>query len=486
MRAAILSIGDELVLGQSVDTNSAWLSEELAGLDVACDEHRTVADDRDAIARAIAELLDGRDLLLLTGGLGPTADDLTRHALGDVLDPGRPLVLDDAALTELEGWFAGRPGGMPAANRVQAMRPASAAMIPNPRGTAPGLRAEPGRRLLVAMPGPPREMQPMFDAVVRPWAASRRSDRVATALVPSVGLGESDAAARLGDLMDRGRTTLVGTTASGGVVTARIRAIGDDAEARVAEAAAEVERRWHPYAFARGPATLAEATGRRLERAGRRLVTCESCTGGLLGAMVTAVAGSSAWYPGGWVTYENAAKQDLLGVPASLLTAHGAVSAEVAMAMAIGGLVRGAADEALSITGIAGPGGGTPGKPVGTVWIGHASRAVGGPGGDGTGAGAAASPVRVRARRFRFRGERATVRDRSATMALAMLRLSLDGHEAWPPERTRVPLLWEEPRHTRRADRRALAAVTPLLAVAGEPSVAPAVAGERAPAGDSR
>jgi PncC family amidohydrolase len=273
--------------------------------------------------------------------------------------------------------------------------------------------------------------------------------------------------------MDRGRSTLVGTTASGGVVTARIRAIGEDAEGRVAEAAAEVERRWHPYAFARGPATLAEATGRRLEGAGRRLVTCESCTGGLLGAMVTSVAGSSAWYAGGWVTYEDAAKRDRLGVPASLLAAHGAVSAEVAMAMAIGGLVRGAADEALSITGIAGPGGATPGKPVGTVWIGHASRE--------RGDAAAATPVRVRARRFRFRGERATVRDRSATMALAMLRLSLDGHETWPPERTRVPLLWEEPRHTRRADRRALAAVGPLLAAT---ATTPAVPTGTAPAGD--
>ncbi len=429
MIAAILSIGDELMLGQSIDTNSGWVSARLAELGVRCREHRTVGDDRGLIAAAMRSLREGSDLLLVTGGLGPTADDLTRFALGDVVDPGGELQCDAAAMRELERWFAGRPGGMPPANRVQAMRPSPATLVANPHGTAPGLRLEDPRGLLVCLPGPPREMQPMFESVVTPWIRERSSAVLHTAVVPSVGLGESDAAARLGELMDRDRDPLVGTTASGGVVSARIRSSGPGAEERVAAMVAEVVARWHPYAFAREPESLAAAVGRRLLAAGRRLVTCESCTGGGLGSMLTAVPGSSGWYRGGWVTYDNAMKSQQLGVPAELIERHGAVSAAVAVAMAVGGLERAEAEESLAITGIAGPGGATPGKPVGTVWIAHASRDAG--------------EIRVRRRCFRFRGDREAVRDRSATMALAMLRLALDGLESGPPEAPAVPLLWE-------------------------------------------
>jgi nicotinamide-nucleotide amidase len=429
--AAILSIGDELMLGQSIDTNSAWLSARLAELGVACREHRTVGDDRGLIAASMRSLREGSDLLLVTGGLGPTADDLTRFALGDVVDPGGELQCDPEAMTELERWFAGRPGGMPPANRVQAMRPTPATLLANPHGTAPGLRVEDAGGLLVCLPGPPREMQPMFESAVTPWVRERTVAMLHTAVVPSVGLGESDAAARLGELMDRDRDPLVGTTASGGVVSARIRSAGPGAGPRVAAAVEEVLARWHPYAFAREAESLAAAVGRRLLAAGRRLVTCESCTGGGLGAMLTAVPGSSGWYRGGWVTYDNDMKSRQLGVPPGLIQRHGAVSAEVAAAMATGGLEQAEADDALAITGIAGPGGETPGKPVGTVWIAHASR-------DG-------GVVRVRPRCFGFRGDREAVRDRSATMALAMLRLALDGLESWPPAVPAVPLLWERP-----------------------------------------
>ncbi len=431
MIAAILSIGDELMLGQSVDTNSGWLSARLAELGVACREHRTVGDDRALIASAMRSLREGSDLLLVTGGLGPTADDLTRFALGDVVDPGGDLEPDAEAMADLERWFAGRPGGMPAANRVQAMRPSPATLLANPHGTAPGLRVEDAGGLVVCLPGPPREMRPMFEAVVAPWIRERSAAVLHTAVVPSVGLGESDAAERLGELMDRDRDPVVGTTASGGVVSARIRSAGPGAESRVAAAVEEVLARWHPYAFARESESLAEAVGRRLRAADRRLVTCESCTGGGLGAMLTAVPGSSRWYRGGWITYDNDMKSRHLGVPADLFEHRGAVSAEVAAAMATGGLEQAEADDALAITGIAGPGGGTPGKPVGTVWIAHAARDDG--------------HVRVRSRCFGFRGDRDTVRDRSGTMALAMLRLALDGLESWPPGPPSVPLLWERP-----------------------------------------
>ena len=205
MKAAILSIGDELTLGQCIDTNSAWLAGELAGVGLTVIEHRTVEDDRRAIANAVTALASCADVLLLTGGLGPTADDVTREGLGDAIDPGVDLVVDPEAEVQLERWFANRRAAMPVTNRRQTLRPASMRILENPRGTAPGLAGRLGDCLVFSMPGPPPEMHTMYRDHVQPELVSRGAERVvATGTVRCFGIGEALAAERLGELLRRG------------------------------------------------------------------------------------------------------------------------------------------------------------------------------------------------------------------------------------------------------------------------------------------
>jgi nicotinamide-nucleotide amidase len=428
MRAAIVSIGDEFVAGQAPEANAGWLAERLSARAVIIDELRVVPDDRDAIAVAVGELAKGCDLVVVTGGLGPTRDDLTRFALGDLLAPGRPLVTDDEQLTRLRERFEKLDLPMPESNLVQVERPQGARMLSNRRGTAPGLAGRLGDCLIFCLPGPPHEMEVMFDRQVLPELALADERVRLTGLVHAYGLPEADAGERLGPIVDRDRQPRVGITVSEAILTARIQAEGGPEQARrqLDETRALVRERWAPYVYGDDGQTLAEAVGGLLGAAGRTLATAESCTGGWLGRLIVDVAGSSSYYAGGWVTYSNALKTSCLGVPEADLEAHGAVSAVVAQAMARGALTESGADEALAVTGIAGPDGGSEDKPVGTVFIGLA-RQVGGRGGR----------VDVSARRFFFPGNRTMVRDRSAKSALQVLRFAL---EDIPPE---VPLLWE-------------------------------------------
>ena len=436
MRATILAIGDELVLGQSVDSNSAWLSEQFALRSIETLEHRTVPDDRAVIAATIEALAAQSDVLVMTGGLGPTDDDLTRFALGDVLTPGRDLVLDAAGAEALEKWFAGRGRVIHEANLVQAKRPEPMRLVPNPNGTAPGLAGEHAGCAVFALPGPPREMRPMFEKHVAGVVTGAAT--IVTATVHEYGLGESDAATRLGAMTARDHRPLVGTTASSGIVTARIRAEGaaDETRAAVDAVCDRVEASWAPYAFGRGDLTLAQAVGAKLRDVGETVATAESCTGGWVGKMLVDDAGASDYYRGGWVTYSNELKTRCLDVPADRLATDGAVSAPVAVAMAAGALRHSGASCSVSITGIAGPGGAVPGKPRGTVFIGVARRSSDG--------------AIVRVRHFRFRGERQLVRDRSAKSSLQMLRFALLDLEASPR------LLWEAPDTKERVERVAL------------------------------
>ena len=400
-RGAVLAIGDELLGGETLDRNSAWISARLAEIGVAIGEHRTVGDDVAAIAGAFDELRSRHRVVIATGGLGPTLDDCTREGLARSL--GVDLVEDPAAAEHLERWFAERGRPMPMANRSQAMRPATAICLANPNGTAPGLLVGDAAAALIAcLPGPPREMQPMFREVVVPRLATGQGLVRRTRLVHACGAGESDLAAKLGELMEAGRTPQVGITSSHGVVTARIRAEGPAAEigATLDAAAEEIERRWGPYAFGRDETTLAEATA----------------------AALVAVSGASAFFEGGWLVYSNALKSSQLGVPESVLATHGAVSEPTAALLAMAAASRAGTDLALSVTGVAGPSGGSEQKPVGTVFIGLCDRREG--------------PARVR--RFRFPGDRDAVRRRSAMSAVSMLRLHLAGQEA-------VRLLWEWP-----------------------------------------
>ena len=420
MKAAILSIGDELILGQTQDTNARWLAGRLADRGVPCVQFRVVPDDLAAQAAALRELAAVAQVVIVTGGLGPTDDDLTREALRVAMGDANPLVLDAPSLEALDRWFTHRGRSMPDINRRQAMRPSGAECLRNDFGTAPGLRGTVGGSTIVCLPGPPREMEPMFNQFVLPLLPKQA---MTTGVVHAFGQGESFLAERLGDRMHRDRNPLVGTTASGSVVSARVR--GRDAAAEPAAMQAElaaIEALWKPFAFGRGTTTLAGALGAALRERGLTMALAESCTGGLAGSLVTAESGSSAWFLGGLMTYANEAKRDLCGVPEALIAEHGAVSAPVAAALARGVRERLRADWAASITGVAGPNGGSDAKPVGTVYIG-----VSGPGFEAV-------------RRFKYPGERAIVRDRAAKTALVLLRLAVAEREHFD-----ATFIWEWP-----------------------------------------
>ena len=426
MRAAILSIGDELTLGQTIDTNTAWISTELAARGIRTVEHRTIGDDQAALAAAVSQLASKVDLLILTGGLGPTADDLTREALADALTPGKPLVRDADAVKRLEQWFPEHGSVMPSSNLKQAQRPEGTRFLANPHGTAMGLAGCIDACQIFAIPGPPSEMMPMLREQVLPSLdLTIADDVVLTKTIHAYGLGESKGAEQLGSLMDRERKPLVGTTVSESILTARIVARGSSADARdeLEQTVSVIEEAWQPHVFGCGSESLASAVGVLLRANGQTVATAESCTGGLLSKMIVDVAGSSDYYVGGWVTYTDQLKQSCLAVPAEVLAEHGAVSEAMARAMAEGALKASGADRSLAITGIAGPDGGTSDKPVGTVFIGLGRVDKG--------------TVCASVRQFAFPGDRSAVRDRSAKAALQMWRFTLLG----VPDETR--LLWE-------------------------------------------
>jgi nicotinamide-nucleotide amidase len=422
--AIILSIGDELVLGQTVDTNSAWLSQQLSAIGVRILSHATVPDDLRAIEEGLIAATRC-NVLLVSGGLGPTEDDLTRQALAAILKV--PLEINEAALRTLVGWFAELKREMPESNKIQAMFPRGTTPIPNTCGTAPGIYAElltrgGQRSRIFIMPGVPKEMKAMFARDVLPQVRKLAGGAaIVSRALHTFGVGESTIGERLGDLMDRRRNPSVGTTVSGGVVSVRVNSYFESRERALEElekTVAACRERLGELIYGEEEQTLAEVVAKLLRsdavpealRFYQPVVTtAESCTGGLLAKMLTDIPGSSAYFRQGYVTYSNESKTDLLLVPAELIARHGAVSEPVAEAMARGAQEQSGAPYALAITGIAGPDGGTPEKPVGTVCV----------------ALAHASGVAVRT--FRFPGDREFVRDRSAKMALTMLRFELIG-----------------------------------------------------------
>lgn len=446
--AAIVATGDELAIGQSLNTNSRWLADRLMGLGIETVEHVIVGDDAARLAATLRRLTAELPLVIVTGGLGPTLDDVTRDALADVM--GDTLVTDEASLAAIERRFAARGRTLTDNQRLQALRPSRATSLPNDVGTAPGLYGAVGGSGgeegadVFCLPGPPRELRPMFERDVLPRLRPDPARIVRTRLLHLIGIGEGDAAARLGDLMARTRSPLVGITAAGAILTIRIRAAAPsetEAEAHLDAAERQVRDALGAFIFGRGDQTLEGVVLDLMRSRARTLATVESCTGGGLGALITRVPGASDVLLGGWVTYSNELKRRQVGVPADLLAAHGAVSDPVARAMAAGGLERSGATDCLSITGIAGPGGGTEFKPVGTVYIGRAWR-------DPTSPGA---PVATEARRFLISGDRDDIRDRSARLALAMLYFALTPSPQAPSSTPasappRAPtLLWEVP-----------------------------------------
>jgi nicotinamide-nucleotide amidase len=371
--AWILAIGDELVLGRCADTNSSLLARRLSERGFAVRGITVVGDALDDVAAAIRAAAAQTDLVVATGGLGPTEDDRTRHAAARAA--GVELRFDEEGWTGIRSYFArlGRP--IPDSNRRQALLPESAERLPNASGSAPGFALPIGAARFVALPGVPRELAAMLDAELLPRLDRWFGGAGALALRELHLLGPSEATAgeRLAPWLAERTDATIGITASGGLLTLRVAARAAEAAAAGAAAdaiVAELRPRVAEWIVLDGDGPLAAAALARLRASGLRLALAESCTGGMLAQQLTDVAGSSDVLLAGYVCYANDAKSRDLGVDARLLDKHGAVSVEVAAAMAEGGARRSGADVALAVTGIAGPSGGSAHKPVGTVCFG--------------------------------------------------------------------------------------------------------------------
>jgi nicotinamide-nucleotide amidase len=373
--AEILAVGSELLTPYRSDTNSLYLTAKLNELGVDVRAKAVVRDDRDAIAGALALALGRADLLVLTGGLGPTADDVTREAVAQALE--LPLNEDAPILESIGRRFAARGVPMPSINARQALVPFGAEILPNSQGTAPGLWIEHRGRVIVLLPGPPRELQPMVDAHVLPRLRRLTGDRVLRRrVIRMAGRAESsvDQAAQPVYSTFAAWPIPIETTilASGGQIELHLMARGraDDAlDQALDEAVRQLTEVLGTAVFSIDERPIEQVVGDLLRERGLMIAVAESCTGGLMMGRLTQVSGSSAWVVGGTVAYANEVKVRELGVPASLIAEHGAVSEPVAAAMAAGVAARFGAGVGVGITGIAGPTGGTKEKPVGTVAI---------------------------------------------------------------------------------------------------------------------
>ena len=406
MKLEVVTIGTELVLGLTPDTNAADLGRALSAAGAEIVRHVSVPDRPADIRAAIADALDRTGFVITTGGLGPTRDDMTKHEVAALF--GKPLRLDEAVLRSLEALFRrlGRP--MPAVNRTQAEVPEGATVLPNPRGTAPGLWLEDARgRVAVLLPGVPSEMRGLLVEEVLPRVAQRAGGGriVLSRTLRTTGVPESALAERIGHVEEDIAPLTLAYIPSVDGVDLRLTAWSlpsDEAERRLGAAAAGLRTRLDEHYYGQDDADLAAVVLDLLR--GRRLAVGESCTGGLVAARITAVPGASEVFVGGVVAYADGVKRELLDVPAATLETHGAVSEETVRAMADGVQRRFDAGAAIAVTGIAGPGGGTPEKPVGTVWL------------------AARLGADARTVKRTFPGNRGEIRARAAQAALDLLR----------------------------------------------------------------
>ncbi|MHC4433796.1 MAG: competence/damage-inducible protein A [Planctomycetota bacterium] len=408
-KACIVSIGNELLTGQTVDTNAAHLCAELLSIGIPVVSSYAVADQIERIVRTFALAREDAEVVIATGGLGPTDDDLTRQALAKFL--GAELELQNELLEKIREYFARRNLQMATKNEIQAFLPAGARAMVNNCGTAPGVMVESDGRLFFAMPGVPAEMKQMFAESVLPTLQQfAGGQRVVVKKLKCFGAGESTIAQRLGTLMQRGRNPLINSTVESGVITLHIVATARDANTAEQMAVKDEEllrRTLGELVYGSAEQSLGQVVGEELARRRKTLAVAESCTGGLLAKLLTDIPGSSEYFTVGWVTYSNQAKSSELDIPAGLIDKHGAVSEQVAEAMARGARSRAGTDFAIGITGIAGPGGGSEQKPSGLVYV------------------SVDSERGCETKRCFFTHNRRFVRLRSAQTALNMLRLKL-------------------------------------------------------------
>jgi len=410
MKCEILSIGSELTSGQNLDTNSQWLSRRLAAMGIAVGWHTTIADDFDANLEAFRIAVQRAGLVLATGGLGPTQDDLTREVLARA--GGVELEFHPELFEQIEQMFRRRFRGMPERNRVQAFLPAGAEALVNDCGTAPGIWMKLGSSWVGAMPGVPSEMFAMFKTKVKPRleALGLASGVLVQRKINTFGAGESALEEKLLDLTRRGHIPEVGITVSDATISLRILAHAESpaaAQEQIAPVERTIRERLGEMVFGVDDEELQDAVASLLVSRRQTLSVAESITGGMVAERLTGLGGISPWFYGGIVAYDNRLKVELLGVPQQQLDNRGAVSSEVAEAMAIGCRTRLRTDLALSTTGLAGPGGGTADKPIGLVYVGLAW--------DGGSTTA----------RFSWSGTRDEIRRRTTKLALNRARLHL-------------------------------------------------------------
>jgi len=410
VRAEVISVGTELLLGQIVDTNAAYLSSLLPQFGIDLHYRVTVGDNEARLADALRTALARADIVFTIGGLGPTADDLTKETVAAVV--GDELVLHEESAKRLRAFFAARGIEMPEANLKQAMIPKRGRVLANPLGTAPGAAFETGDKVVIVLPGPPREFVAMVDSEVAPYLrelVGEGAEVIRSRILRIAGLGESSVAEMVGDLLEGSNPTVAPLAAAGEVhlrITAKA-ASPAQADAMIDEMDARISAILGNAIFGRDDESLEKVVVEKLIERRLTLATAESCTGGLIGNRITDISGSSKTYLVGFVTYSNQAKKEILGVDEQLLDKHGAVSREVARAMAEGARAVSGADIAISVTGIAGPTGGTAAKPVGLVYMALAAA-------DGT-----------IAFEHRFSGSRMDIKLRASQAALNMLRLHL-------------------------------------------------------------
>jgi nicotinamide-nucleotide amidase len=367
--AAVISVGNELLNGRCLDTNQKWLSGKLAAMGVIVRGAYTCPDELQTVRDLIVNVCGSVDFLLITGGLGPTDDDITREAVAAAA--GVDLEFSRQLYDTMKEYFRLRGLAMSEKNRCQAYLPAGSQPIANRVGTAPGIMAEIAGTLVASMPGVPAEMYNMFSEHVEAEISKRITGHTVTKLIKCMGIGESVMAEMLGEKMLRDRTPLINCTVSDGIITLYIQATAGSRQEAIRQAeneAAEIRQILKPWIFSESDDGPVEVLIRELSGRGEMLSIAESCTGGLIAKMITDVPGSSAILDRAWVTYSNDSKIEELGVNPSSIEKYGAVSPEVAGQMAIGALKNSRASVAAAVTGIAGPSGGTEAKPAGTVY----------------------------------------------------------------------------------------------------------------------
>lgn len=412
MVVELISVGTEILLGNIVDTNATYLAEKCALLGCSLYHQTVVGDNEERMEEAIRQAIERADIVILTGGLGPTKDDLTKEVTAKVF--GRKLYMDEHSKARIQDYFEKiKSKKVTENNWKQALVPEGAIVIDNLNGTAPGLILEDKERgkAAILIPGPPNEMKPMFEHDIAPYLNKKQPEGIYSHMVKVCGIGESRAETMVADLMDAQTNPTLAPYAKTGEVHFRVtaRACSEEAAEKLMEPMIEeMKKRFGDAVYTTEEnVTLEESVIRLLEEKKMTVTTAESCTGGKLSGRLLNVAGASGVYNEGYITYANASKEKILGVKHETLETYGAVSEQTAAEMALGAAKAAGADAALSVTGIAGPGGGTAEKPVGLVYIGCAVKGE------------------VTVREYRFTGNREKNRDYAVARAITLLREEL-------------------------------------------------------------